>query len=596
MTYQWYQNTTNSTTGATKITGATASSYVATVTASDTYYFCTITDDGGTLNSRICCVSPSKTTGQELVPEIYQVGNTKFENLTDAINSISTEGTIKVLRDNEESTKVIIPAGKNITIDLNLSQIRKRTYAIVNKGTLTIKNDGEICTNINAGNVDGNTNPLVEVIHNTSGNLTIGTNINKDDPMITHYGHIKTYGNAIVASAGNVTVNSGTIIAENGTGLKNTGSGTTTVGRLADNLSTEAPLIQGSAYGVNAVNGFNFYNGVLKGINWGHTGATNAIRPEHRIKAEEETIEEEVYNKEYLIPISNEEGEELSETDYSTAFYISNLAELKLFRDKVNGYYDFAGKTVYLTADIDLAGENWVHIGTETNPFRGKFDGNGYKIKNLTIDKTTYTEEYNSTAIPSELEEGYTGFFGYVESGEIRNVYLQDGTITTSRRVGGIVGHVLDSNIINCTNDGCDIIKSGNYLAAGGIVAETTGTSSTIVNCVNKGDVTNERGAAGILGYANGYTLVSNCINSGTIKNTGDVGNAGGIVGRIDNGRVEYCINNGTVNAAIQNVGGIVGYSYYDAVGPTISHCMNTGNISTTDVTSGTDAGGIAGD
>ena len=53
LTYQWYSNTTASTTGATTITGATSATYTPTsnLTAGDYYYYCVVTGDCGALTS-----------------------------------------------------------------------------------------------------------------------------------------------------------------------------------------------------------------------------------------------------------------------------------------------------------------------------------------------------------------------------------------------------------------------------------------------------------------------------------------------------------------------------------------------------------------
>ena len=51
---------------------------------------------------------------------------------------------------------------------------------------------------------------------------------------------------------------------------------------------------------------------------------------------------------------------------------------------------DFAGKTIRLTADLDLGGAletptKWKPIGSTAKPFRGEIDGNNHVIYNLYI-------------------------------------------------------------------------------------------------------------------------------------------------------------------------------------------------------------------
>ena len=66
---------------------------------------------------------------------------------------------------------------------------------------------------------------------------------------------------------------------------------------------------------------------------------------------------------------------------------ISSAKELLAFSEKVNGGEDFSGKTVELTADIDLGGEGseWTPIGSSSSAFAGIFDGNNHVISGIYI-------------------------------------------------------------------------------------------------------------------------------------------------------------------------------------------------------------------
>ena len=67
----------------------------------------------------------------------------------------------------------------------------------------------------------------------------------------------------------------------------------------------------------------------------------------------------------------------------SDAYKIGTLDQLKLFRDAVNAGHSFNGKTVKLTASIDLKNEEWTPIGKNGAPFQGTFDGQGNTVSNL---------------------------------------------------------------------------------------------------------------------------------------------------------------------------------------------------------------------
>lgn len=114
-----------------------------------------------------------------------------------------------------------------------------------------------------------------------------------------------------------------------------------------------------------------------------------------------------------------------------TDFTISTADELAGLAQLVNGGTDFTGKTIKLTADINLSTyTNWEPIGDEDNPFAATFNGNGKVIENLTI--------INSST-------GYVGLFGYIDSdGAVMNLGIASGTVTsdsdTVATVGGVVG------------------------------------------------------------------------------------------------------------------------------------------------------------
>ncbi|MNT62364.1 hypothetical protein D3C72_2000790 [compost metagenome] len=82
---------------------------------------------------------------------------------------------------------------------------------------------------------------------------------------------------------------------------------------------------------------------------------------------------------------------------------------------KLSAYYK-------LGKDIDLSGITWQTIGSEENPFTGELNGNGKKIKNLSITKS----------------ENNVGLFGY-SNGNLKNINLENVNVTGKDNVGGIV-------------------------------------------------------------------------------------------------------------------------------------------------------------
>mgnify|MGYP003312800445 CR=1 FL=1 len=66
---------------------------------------------------------------------------------------------------------------------------------------------------------------------------------------------------------------------------------------------------------------------------------------------------------------------------------IATPAELVAFKQAIADGNDYAGKTIKLTADIDMSGvENWP---ITNNTFNGIFDGDGYSIYRHASDCTS---------------------------------------------------------------------------------------------------------------------------------------------------------------------------------------------------------------
>ncbi|NBR13328.1 MAG: hypothetical protein EBU01_01955, partial [Crocinitomicaceae bacterium] len=80
VTYQWYSNTTNSTSGGTLISGATNTSYTATVTGT-TWYYCAVTCSGTTTNS-----NPVQVVVNYCTSNLYTYGCSSYD---DYINSLT---------------------------------------------------------------------------------------------------------------------------------------------------------------------------------------------------------------------------------------------------------------------------------------------------------------------------------------------------------------------------------------------------------------------------------------------------------------------------------------------------------------------------
>lgn len=172
---------------------------------------------------------------------------------------------------------------------------------------------------------------------------------------------------------------------------------------------------------------------------------------------------------------------------------------------------------------------NWTSVGSDTTPYTGTVNGNGYSITGMTIYQTTH----------------YAGFIGYLgESGAVKSLKLKDVSVTTTMaNAGGLVGYSL-SVIENCAVEGGTISSS----QVGGIVGYAKGKSSApalIVACHNTAAVSGIINVGGIIGLADEYSKVIACYNSGTITHTKGW-RCGGIAGVFGTGLSYLCCNYNT--------------------------------------------------
>jgi len=269
-------------------------------------------------------------------------------------------------------------------------------------------------------------------------------------------------------------------------------------------------------------------------------------------------------------------------TDFRGYTPIRNVQELSDIRNDLSGKY-------YLANDIifgDGSGSNFTPIGTGPGAlsFRGIFDGNGHVIIGLRTEATSSVT--------------YSGLFGYVSGGEIRNLGVVNGYSTaklTSAYVGGIIGYSSSSSVINCYNTGTVTASSTSSSAyAGGIIGYSS--SSSVINCYNTGAVTSSAHAGGIIGYSLSSSPVINCYNTGSVSASSSLNAyAGGIVGN-SSSPVINCYNGGSVSASSSYrtyAGGIIGYSL-SSLSPAIN-CYNTGTVTASGTAFSAYAGGITG-
>lgn len=225
-------------------------------------------------------------------------------------------------------------------------------------------------------------------------------------------------------------------------------------------------------------------------------------------------------------------------------YLIEDAKDLKLLAEKVNSGETYTNKYFKQTANIDLENEpNWTPIGGtviehpstwEISVFKGNYDGDGYKITNLTT-----TEDSN-----------HVGLFGKVEDATIQNCNIT-GNVNGYNYVGGIVGGVgVKTKILNCSFQGSVMGESD---CVGGIVGETS-AECEVSGCFARGKVEGLQKVGGIAGK--GVGTIKNCYALADVTARDRI--AGGIAGGTYNLTIENCYYGGDVLAK-NYAGGIAG-------------------------------------
>ena len=217
-------------------------------------------------------------------------------------------------------------------------------------------------------------------------------------------------------------------------------------------------------------------------------------------------------------------------------YLINNIADLNIFRDKVNSgdtKYSAPGVYVALGADIDMTGINWVGIGSMTaaHGFMGNFDGAGYTISNLTI---------TNPALDSD-GYAYAGLFALTEGTDknnqnfVKNLTIENVTIkTTGHIAAAAIAYAYYTVVENVKVCGNIAIEGGDYTA--GVLAYTR-------RCVNASNIS-------IIGNENSYVKGAQVVG-GVIS---DIQLNGGLIADYSNFSAEGVTVSGT-----KMVGGISG-------------------------------------
>lgn len=223
-------------------------------------------------------------------------------------------------------------------------------------------------------------------------------------------------------------------------------------------------------------------------------------------------------------------------------YIIQNVTDLQNIELDLDAYYELEG-------NIDASATSTWNGGLGFNPiseFTGSFDGKGYSIISLTINRPL---------------ESHTGLFDTCTGATIKNLNISGGSITGYENVGALAG--------------------------------TAWGASVIDNCSSSANVTGYRQVGGLLGQVGhywGFSEVNSITNS---YSTGAVSVVttyvlpryiGGFVGwaRATGGVFTDCYATGNISGSVNSIDDVGGFVGYVEEALTFTRCYATGNITLT--------------
>jgi len=263
-------------------------------------------------------------------------------------------------------------------------------------------------------------------------------------------------------------------------------------------------------------------------------------------------------------------------------YVIWDVNDLRDMNLDLTAYYEL-GQDIDASATV---GWTWVEnalicsgfrpIGQEGGKFTGHFDGKGYSITGLYIDRSITTVIQSST-----------GLFGNTEDSYISNVRLVNFDITGSsfRPTGALAGKLGaigdESYVTNCGAINCSI-KGQNW--EGGLIGQVV--DADVEKCFSTGEVIG-KSPGGLIGLGSRGVIRESYTTCDVTGNHPAQGEAGGFAARIDNSVYDCYARGNVVEIGNRSAGGFCSYIFLG----TVERCYSTGQVS---VVTGTIGGLVA--
>ena len=270
----------------------------------------------------------------------------------------------------------------------------------------------------------------------------------------------------------------------------------------------------------------------------------------------------------------------------TSPYKITKNSELMWLSYQNNNLSNLQNAYISLEANLDMTGQNWEAIGSESSPFGGNIQGNGYTISNLALSGVSYAGLFGVTGMItidhlnlSGVNFSATSYAGaFVAKASVANLtscVVTSGTVSSTSSAGGLVGQgqVYASE---CSNNAS--VSGESYV--GGIVGVlSTGTLDLVINY---GSVSGTSYIGGIAGQSS--SQMSRCINRGTLTGSSKIG---GIVASLTNGTIDSCISHGNISfstgRALREIGSFVSEGNGGVINSSAKVNITLSGISTND-------------
>ncbi len=216
-----------------------------------------------------------------------------------------------------------------------------------------------------------------------------------------------------------------------------------------------------------------------------------------------------------------------TETNPFQIMTLENLLWISLDQNRFGHHYQQTDNIDASSTSRWYDGKGFIPIGNPDSPFTGTYNGSGFEISNLAINR------------PDSI---HVGLFGASLSASFVGIKLSNLHVSGRTTTGGLVGNMIQGSVDHCSTSGFVTARS----VVGGLIGFVSGSSIS-----NSYNVASIQGIC-VFGMPETATMI------------------GGLVGLVDTGAITKCFNLGTVSGLIE-VGGMIGKLYPGSVSDSYS-------------------------